>query len=403
VTGTSTGYARPMPALGFDPAPGDVGSINALARRYAEIAAEITAVQTQLTAIDLTRWEGKAATAARARQAALVQALAQAADTTTSLSGAAARWSPRLATYQAEADALERQAAAAQANHQYLATRAPQIPQLTSDLAESATALAAIRAQAEQLHQEYLATAASILTQFDLKAWWESTEPYRTGLETALAPMDILTADRWISILTEIAKHPAKLLEPVDQNLAEAARLMADGAPLDETASAFAKTAAAIERAGAERDAMAAFEPPGVQLAERAATGIEWAGRALGGLGLLADAGTLITPQDAGAIGWADRGAAAVNGGFLTADLLGAEAVMDVIPGVGEVAIAATGIYLAGDFLYHHWTPFHDVINASGHIIVKVANGTGHAAVRVADDVGHAASTAWDSTVGSLF
>jgi len=400
---TNTGYARPMPALGFDPAPGDVGSTTALARRYAEIAAEITAVQTQVTGIDLTRWEGKAATATRARQAALVQALAQAADTTTNLSGAAARWSPRLTTYQAEADALERRATAEQVNQQYLATRAPKVPQLTSDLAESATALAAIRDQADQLHQEYLATAAGILTQFDLKAWWETTEPYRTGLETALAPMDILTADRWISILTEIAKHPAKLLEPVDQNLAEAARLMADGAPLDETASAFAKTAAAIERAGAERDAMAAFEPSSVQLAERAAPGIEWAGRALGGLGLLADAGTLITPQDAGAAGWADRGAAAVNGGFLTADLLGAEAVMDVIPGVGEVAIAATGIYLAGDFWYHHWTPFRDVINTSGHIIVKVADATGHAAVRVADNVGHAASTAWDSTVGSLF
>jgi hypothetical protein len=403
VTAAITGYARPMPALGFDPAPGDVGSTTALARRYAEIAAEITAVQTQVTSIDLTRWEGRAATAARTRQAALVQALTQAADTTTKLSEATARWSPRLATYQAEAGTLERQAAAEQANKQYLATRAPRVPQLTSDLTDSATTLAAIRAQAKQLHQEYLATAASILTQFDLKAWWEGTEPYRTGLEAALAPLDILTADRWISILTEIATHPARLLEPVDENLAEAARLMADGAPLDETSSAFAKTAAAIERAGAERDAMAAFEPSSVQLAERAASGIEWAGRALGGLGLAADAGTLITPQDAGTVGWADRGAAVVNGGFLTADLLGADAVMTVIPGVGEVAIAVTGVYLAGDFWYHHWTPFRDAVNASGHIIVKVADATGHAAVRVADDAAHAASTAWDSTVGSWF
>jgi hypothetical protein len=178
---------------------------------------------------------------------------------------------------------------------------------------------------------------------------------------------------------------------------------MADGASPDETRSAFAKTAAAIERAGTERDAMAAFEPSSVQLAERAAPGIEWAGRALGGLGLLADAGTLITPQDTGAVGWVDRGAAAVNGGFLTADLLGAEAVMDVIPGVGEVAIAATGLYLAGDFLYHHRAQLHDAADAAGHIIVKVADDTGHAAVRAADDAGHAASTAWDSTVGSLF
>jgi hypothetical protein len=164
---------------------------------------------------------------------------------------------------------------------------------------------------------------------FDLKAWWEGAEPYRTILEAFLAPLDMVTADRWISILTEIAKHPAKLLEPVDQNLAEVARLMADGASPQETASAFAKAAAAIERAGAERDAMAAFEPSSVQLAERAAPGIEWAGRGLGVLGIAADAGTLITPQDSGAAGWADRGAAAANGGFLTADLVGADAVIE--------------------------------------------------------------------------
>jgi hypothetical protein len=399
----NNGYARSLPALGFDPAPGDVGSTTALARRYAETAAEVTAAQNQVTGIDLTRWEGKAAAVARARQTVLGQALAQAADTATRLSQAAARWSARLTTYQAEADALERQAAAEMANQQYLARKAPKVPQLASDLAESATALAAIRLQAEQLHQEYLAAAAGILTQFDLKAWWEGTDPYRTGLEAGLSPLDILTADRWISILTEIARRPARLLEPVDENLAEAARLMADGAALGETRSAFAKTAAAIERAGAERDAMAAFEPASVQLAERAAPGIEWAGRALGGLGLLADAGTLISPQDAGAVGWADRGAAAVNGGFLTADLLGAEVVMDVIPGVGEVAIAVTGAYLAGDFLYHHRAQLRDAADAAGRIIVKVADDTGHAAVRVADDAGHAASAAWDSTVGSLF
>jgi hypothetical protein len=414
VTAASAGHARSMPALGFDPAPGDVASLNALARRYGEVAAEVASVQSQVARIDLSRWAGKTAVAARAKRDILSQTLGQAADAAAKLGDAAARWAPRLADYQAEADTLERQAADAQANHTYLATRAPKVPQLNADLTESASALTAVRTKAEQLHQEYLTTAASIMNAFDLKAWWEGTEQYRTILEAFLAPLDMVTADRWISILNEIAKHPAKLLEPVDQNLAEVARLMADGAPPQETASALAKTAAAIERAGAERDAMTAFEPSSVQLAERAAPGIEWAGRGLGVLGIVADAGTLITPQDSGAVGWVDRGAAAVNGGFLTADLLGADAVMDVIPGVGEVAIAATGIYLAGDFFYHHWTPFHDAVNASGHAIAtaadatghavaEAADATGHAAIKAADDVGHAASSAWDSTVGSLF
>jgi hypothetical protein len=68
---------------------------------------------------------------------------------------------------------------------------------------------------------------------------------------------------------------------------------------------------------------------------------------------------------------------------------------MDEIPGVGEVMLAASGVYLAGDFLYHHWTPFHDV-----------ADDVGHATVTVADGIGHAARSAWHSvtsTIGSWF
>jgi hypothetical protein len=38
------------------------------------------------------------------------------------------------------------------------------------------------------------------------------------------------------------------------------------------------------------------------------------------------------------------------------------------MPGVGEVALAATGMYLAGNYLYHHWTPFHDVADAAVHV-----------------------------------
>ena len=71
------------------------------------------------------------------------------------------------------------------------------------------------------------------------------------------------------------------------------------------------------------------------------------------------------------------------------------------LPVVGEVALAATGLYLAGDFLYQHWTPFRDV-----------ANDVGHATVRRSDDVGHAADSAWHkvtsfgnalTSIGSLF
>jgi hypothetical protein len=97
-----------------------------------------------------------------------------------------------------------------------------------------------------------------------------------------------------------------------------------------------------------------------------------------------------------GTLGNADRVAAGLNGLLITGDM-----VLGGLPVVGEVALAATGIYLAGDFLYQHWTPFHDV-----------ANDVGHATVRAADDVGQAADSAWHkvtsfentlTSVGSLF
>jgi hypothetical protein len=80
---------------------------------------------------------------------------------------------------------------------------------------------------------------------------------------------------------------------------------------------------------------------------------------------------------------------AGVNAGLITADL-----VMTEFPVVGEVALFATGAYLAGDFLYQHWTPFRDV-----------ANDVGHATVTAVDDTGHAVDSAWHkvTSIGSWF
>lgn len=76
--------------------------------------------------------------------------------------------------------------------------------------------------------------------------------------------------------------------------------------------------------------------------------------------------GTVISPQNQGALGNVDRGAATLNGLLITGDL-----VLDSLPVVGEVAMAATGIYLASDYLYQHWTPFRDVANDAGHAVVS--------------------------------
>lgn len=79
-----------------------------------------------------------------------------------------------------------------------------------------------------------------------------------------------------------------------------------------------------------------------------------------------------------------------INGGPVTANLL-----VDETPVAGEVVMVGTGVCLAGDFLYHHWKPFHDV-----------SNDVGHATVTAAKDVGHGAKSAWhkvSSSVGSWF
>ena len=132
------------------------------------------------------------------------------------------------------------------------------------------------------------------------------------------------------------------------------------------------------------------FAPAWLKMAAGSLSEINGLSYALGGLGVLADAGTVISPQDSGAMGWVDRGAAGVNGALLIANM-----ATDEIPVVGEVTLIGTGVYLAGDFLYHHWTPFHNV-----------ANDVGHATADAAEWTGHKAASAWHSvtsTIGSWF
>ena len=58
-------YARPMPALGFDPAPGDVGTMRSLAHRQHAAAGELRQVQKHVQNADLSSWQGQAGSVAR--------------------------------------------------------------------------------------------------------------------------------------------------------------------------------------------------------------------------------------------------------------------------------------------------------------------------------------------------
>lgn len=113
--------------------------------------------------------------------------------------------------------------------------------------------------------------------------------------------------------------------------------------------------------------------------------------------GLAGDALTIIDPEDKGAMGWVDRGAAGVNGALLAANM-----TMDEIPGVGEVVMAGTGAYLAGDYLYHHWQPFHDACDYVGGHVADFAVDTGHAVADVASGTAHAVSHAAEGTADAV-
>jgi hypothetical protein len=391
-------YTRSLPALGFDPAPGDVDLTRDLAQRHSLAAQEARQVLALVERLDLSSLQGQAADALRAIQATFSPALRNTASAAETLQAAASSWADQLSGFQAEADVLERQAVTATAHQQAVQAQQASLPPgslvLTADVQSASATVNGIQKQAQELHQRYLAAASKTAADVDEHSGlWEGTEPVRKVLETVLAPLDIVLADHWVSVLKEVAGVPSEWVEEAVEPLDKASALLKQGkSAVEELIEAGYK----LEKAGGRLDAWEAWSPGWVKTAAGSLAEIKGLSYALGGLGLVADAGTLISPQNQGTLGNADRVVAGLNGLLITGDM-----VLGGLPVVGEVALAATGIYLAGDFLYQHWTPFHDV-----------ANDVGHASVRAADDVGHAADSAWHkvtsfentlTSVGSLF
>ena len=385
------GYARSLPHLGFDPAPGDVGLTRDLARRHHQAAQEVQQVLALVNQVDLSSWQGRTGQAVQALRATFPPALRSVASTAETLQAATSHWADQLSGFQAEADALERQAARAAEQQQALQTRQAALPPgsqvLTKDLESASAAVSAIDRQAQDLHERYLEAAAKSAEEIKPKSLWERTEPVRTVLEAVLAPFDIVAADHWVDALEKAAGQPAEWVAELGGQIEEIQAAMRAGeSPVD----ALIQAAKLAESTGNKVDAWYAFAPAWLRTAAGSLAEIKGLSYTLSGLGLIADAGTLISPQDKGAMGTADRIVAGTNGALIMLNM-----TMDEIPVVGEVTLAATGVYLAGDYLYHHWTPFRDV-----------ANEVGHATVKVTDGLVHGAKSAWHSvtsTIGSWF
>ena len=399
-------YARPMPYLGFDPAPGDVVLTRGLAQGYSGVAQELRQISTLIEHVDLSPWLGQTGNAMRTLQATFPPALQGAAAAVDEMQDAVSSWAGQLSGFQAEADALERKAARASADQHalqaHLAAAPSTSPALKGELESAATTLSAVKAQAHRLHEDYLAAAEKAAgSGLTLRELWDKTEPVRNVLELVLAPLDMFGAHQWLHWLRWVAGVPERWLKEVDDSLSEIRDIMRAG---QSAADKILDTSELIARTGSKTDAWYAFAPRWLRGAARSLSQLDGLSYGLSGLGLTVDVSTMISPQDSGALGWADRGVAGVNGALVTADVVLAE-----FPVVGEVAMFATGAYLAGDYLYHHWTPFRNAANDVGHATVHVADyvgdqvvGSVESDIRESKAVGHEARSLWHSVTSSI-
>ena len=106
---------RSFPHLGFDPTPGDVERTRDLARQLGGLHTELTTTVGELDRLDCGCWKGEAAKAFVAHiDKDVTPLIKKAHDSFGRASSALGKWADQLHGFQAEADALEREAATKQ-------------------------------------------------------------------------------------------------------------------------------------------------------------------------------------------------------------------------------------------------------------------------------------------------
>jgi uncharacterized protein YukE len=402
---------------------GDPAALESWARQLTDCAdafdnliAETKRVTTN--AADQAEWTGSASESYRQYCTGLVQSAGRVPQSLREISSAVGTYAQTLATAQQQV-----RSAVAQANSTPAAGRQAA---LDSALQVSATAGDQAKASART------AAAQVDSARSGLSGMWDHTEPGRKLIEFILAPFDTVAADHWIDLLKEMAGQPSEWLSELGKEYDGIESLISGGASYAARSEALIKLASQTERIGGLLDAWNAFSPGWLKTAAGSIAEIRGLSNVLTGLGLVADASTMITPQDHGVMAMIDRLAAGSNAtamllqqgfsrklitfkpaeadaeagsGEATAEataeadaaeealteggeevateaavdtgLITLNASLDWIPVAGEVVMIGTGVYLAGDFLYHHWKPFHDIANDIGHGTVKVVKAVG--------------------------
>lgn len=226
-------------------------------------------------------------------------------------------------------------------------------------------------------------------------------------VEGAHKAFDSIAGDAWLETLKkggedfEKASKALKELWKGVSSLAHDADLTGDYSKVEEACAAAYEDSGMTEAAktlGIDGETLAKLLPR-----------LRVAGYGLDGVSALGDVMTLVDPPDKSTAGSViDRSMAGLNLAGMGADLAGesgliaTDGALSAVPVAGEVAIVGTGLYMAGDYLYHHWTPFRNVCNDIGHTTAHVAGDIGHAAAQATDDIGHAASSAFHTVTSWL-
>ncbi|NUP53985.1 MAG: hypothetical protein HOW97_42705 [Catenulispora sp.] len=385
-------YARPMPNLGFDPTPGDVGLTKALGGRFADVSGSLDDLAAQLGRLDFSGWQGDAGDKAKAVvNGDLVPALKDAATIATQISSGLDNWSGKLAGFQSEADALERRALNAATDldstrSQLTSAQGPGKRLLEEAATDAQSAADATADAAQELHERYLQAAESAGAEAsgeESSAFKEATENFNKVAGGALTPFQLVAGDAWVDLFA----HLGTVMKNVDTEI-ELVQAMERGpdrlAAFKALAESFEDSAREVDKNHLVSKTIDKTAVPGKMQEFVAKDPDLFRGGAMltSTLGILADLGATISPEDKGTMGDVDKGVAVVNGTVIAVDVSGgleaavaANASLDWVPGVGEGVIVTTGAYLAGDWLYHHWEPAHDAPEHIANMPSNLWNG----------------------------
>jgi len=433
----------------FTPPPGSPGAIRAgassltsRAEQVSELAASARKAQSGL--VGDGHWSGPAASAFTGFAGRTESLVATTEQPLASVAKAAGTYADALQTAQHQIREAKHRYDAARAKAQHEATAVNSDPHATqADVTAAQGRVDAANDDAAQAEADALKawarynsachdaarTASSATSEMaeevdgsPLAKVLEGSEPYREWNDQFHSVWDLVYADKGLEALVEASKTRLAGLADIARGIAEDRTLWSSQLSaferLAEIGEATPDNLAEASSLAQRLDALEAFGGGAAADAGRAGAlfqGLRGLSKGVGVTAVLGDALTIIDPPDKGVMGNVDRGVAGVNGALVAANLF-----TDEIPVVGEVTIAVTGAYLAGNYLYHHWGAFHDACDTvahstvaaaqwTGHEVSQAATGVAHAAENVASDVsdaasgvGHAASGAWHSATSWL-